>query len=115
MNVKPGSSKHEEPKKRLDRNRSDRINVDNSSMSENQCDSDTGEKSVKSCDHDKDCKNESQKKKDHTVKSHVCNTCGKRFRRTHHLSSHERIHTARVTPPTAQANVAMASGYISDF
>ncbi|KAM9364719.1 uncharacterized protein KZ484_010885 [Pholidichthys leucotaenia] len=44
-NVKPGSSKHEEPKKRLHRKRSDRNNVDKSSMSENQCDTDTGEKS----------------------------------------------------------------------
>ncbi|KAM9332694.1 uncharacterized protein KZ484_017807 [Pholidichthys leucotaenia] len=79
-NVNPGSSKHEEPKpkKRLHRNRSDCNNVDNSSMSENQCDTDTGEKSVKCFDNDKNCKNESQKKKYHT-KSHVCNTCGKRF------------------------------------
>ncbi|KAM9365894.1 uncharacterized protein KZ484_011986 [Pholidichthys leucotaenia] len=93
-NVKPGSSKHEEPKKRkrFHRNRSDLNNVDKSSMSENQCDTDTGEKSVKCCDNDKDCKNESQKKKNHT-KSHVCNTCGKRFRQKHHLSCHERIHT----------------------
>ncbi|KAM9364717.1 uncharacterized protein KZ484_010883 [Pholidichthys leucotaenia] len=92
-NVKPGSSKHEEPKKRLDRNRSDRNNVDNSSMSENQCDTDTGEKSVKCSDNDRDCKNESQKEKRHIVKSHVCNTCGKRFRQKQHLSRHERIHT----------------------
>ncbi|KAM9365944.1 uncharacterized protein KZ484_012061 [Pholidichthys leucotaenia] len=92
-NVKPGSSKHEEPKKRLDRNRSDHNSVDNFSMSENQCDTDTGEESVKCSDNDKGCKNESQKEKPHTVKSYVCNTCGKRFRQKHHLSSHERIHT----------------------
>ncbi|KAM9342051.1 uncharacterized protein KZ484_014726 [Pholidichthys leucotaenia] len=94
-NVNPGSSKHEEPKpkKRLHRNKSDRNNVDNSSMSENQCDVDTGEKSVKCSDNDKDCKSESQKKKHHTVKSHVCNTCGKIFRYKSDLSIHERIHT----------------------
>ncbi|KAM9364735.1 uncharacterized protein KZ484_010904 [Pholidichthys leucotaenia] len=94
-NVKLGSNKHEEPKpkKGLDRNRSDRNTVDNSSMSENQCDTDTGEKSVKCSDHDKDCKKKSQKKKHHTVKSHVCNTCGKRFRMKSDLLVHERIHT----------------------
>ncbi|KAM9342361.1 uncharacterized protein KZ484_015062 [Pholidichthys leucotaenia] len=90
-NVDPGSSKHEETKKRLHRNRSDSNSVDNSSMSENQCDTDTGEKSV-NCS-DKDCKNESQKKKHHTVdKPHVCNTCGERFYSRGNLSVHERIH-----------------------
>ncbi|KAM9364812.1 uncharacterized protein KZ484_010994 [Pholidichthys leucotaenia] len=51
-NVNPGSNKHEEPKqkKRLHRNRSDSNKVDNSSMSENQCDTDTGEESVKCSD-----------------------------------------------------------------
>ncbi|KAM9364755.1 uncharacterized protein KZ484_010926 [Pholidichthys leucotaenia] len=94
-NVNPGSSKHEEPKpkKRLHRNRSDRNNADNSFMSENQCDTDGWEKSVKCSDNDKDCKNESQKKKHHTVKSHVCNMCGKRFRNKNHLSCHKRTHT----------------------
>ncbi|KAM9365962.1 uncharacterized protein KZ484_012087 [Pholidichthys leucotaenia] len=94
-NVNPGSSKHEEPKpkKRLDGNRSDRNNVDNSSMSENQCDTDTGEKSIKCSDHDKDWKNKLEKKKRHTVKSLVCNTCGKGFRYNSDLSIHERIHT----------------------
>ncbi|KAM9332722.1 uncharacterized protein KZ484_017842 [Pholidichthys leucotaenia] len=94
-NVNPGSSKHEEPqpKKRLHRKRSDRNNVDNSSMSENQCDTDTSEKSGKCFDNEKDCKNESQNKKHHTVKSHVCNTCGKRFSQKSDLSVHERIHT----------------------
>ncbi|KAM9365737.1 uncharacterized protein KZ484_011839 [Pholidichthys leucotaenia] len=92
-NVNPGTSKHEESKKRLHRNRSDRSNVDNSSLSENQYDTGTGEKSVKCSDNDKDWKNESQKNKDHTVKSHVCNTCGKRFRFKSKLSVHERIHT----------------------
>ncbi|KAM9364118.1 uncharacterized protein KZ484_010416 isoform 1-T2 [Pholidichthys leucotaenia] len=92
-NVNPGSSKHEEPKKRLHKNRSDCNNVDNSSMSKNQCDTDTGEKSVKCSDNDKDCKNDSQKKKHHTVKSHVCNICGKRFSDKNYISRHERIHT----------------------
>ncbi|KAM9364776.1 uncharacterized protein KZ484_010950 [Pholidichthys leucotaenia] len=94
-NVNPGSSKHEEPKlkKRLHRNRSDRNNVDNSSMSENQCDTDTGEKSVKCSDNDKDCKNESQNKKHDIVKLHLCNTCGKRLKNKRNLSVHERIHT----------------------
>ncbi|KAM9332969.1 uncharacterized protein KZ484_018084 isoform 2-T2 [Pholidichthys leucotaenia] len=54
-------------------------NVDNSSMSESRCDTDTGEKS--------------QKKKHHPVKSHACNTCGKRFTQKSHLAVHERIHT----------------------
>ncbi|KAM9365951.1 uncharacterized protein KZ484_012068 [Pholidichthys leucotaenia] len=92
-NVKPGSSQHEEPKKRLDRNTSDRNNVDNSSMSENQCDTVTGDKSVKCSDNDKDCKNESQKKKHYTVKSHVCTTCGKRFGNKSDILRHERIHS----------------------
>ncbi|KAM9365961.1 uncharacterized protein KZ484_012085 [Pholidichthys leucotaenia] len=88
-NVNPGSSKHEEPKskKRLHRNRSDHNSVDNS-MSENWCDTDTGEKSVKCYDNDKHCRNDSQKKKYHTVKSHVCNTCGKRFSSKSKLSVH---------------------------
>ncbi|KAM9364743.1 uncharacterized protein KZ484_010912 [Pholidichthys leucotaenia] len=90
-NVNPGSSQHEEPKKRLHRNRSDRNTVDNS-MSENQCETDTGEKSVKCSDND-DCKNESKKKKHHTIKSYVCNMCGKRFSQERDLSVHERIHT----------------------
>ncbi|KAM9408348.1 uncharacterized protein KZ484_026729 [Pholidichthys leucotaenia] len=96
-NVNPGSSKDEEPqpKKRFHRKRSDRDNVDNSSMPESQCDTDTGEKSGKCSDDDKDCKNESQKKKHHTVKSHVCNMCGKRFRMKSDLSFHERIHTGK--------------------
>ncbi|KAM9424161.1 uncharacterized protein KZ484_010381 [Pholidichthys leucotaenia] len=42
-NVNPGSSKHEEPTKRLHRNRSDGNDVQKSPMSENQCDTDTGE------------------------------------------------------------------------
>ncbi|KAM9364766.1 uncharacterized protein KZ484_010937 [Pholidichthys leucotaenia] len=89
-----GSSKHGEPKKTLHRNRSDCNNGDNSSTSENQCDTDTGEKSVKCSDHDKDCKNESQKKKHHIVKSHVSNTCGKRFRKKRDLGepqAHEAV------------------------
>ncbi|KAM9408347.1 uncharacterized protein KZ484_026723 [Pholidichthys leucotaenia] len=92
-NVNPRSSKDEEPqpKKRLHRKRSDRDNVDNS-MPENQCDTDTGEKSRK-CSDDKDCKNESQKKKHHIVKSHVYNMCVKRFRMKSALSVDERIHT----------------------
>ncbi|KAM9364797.1 uncharacterized protein KZ484_010977 [Pholidichthys leucotaenia] len=94
-NVNPGSSKHEEPKpkKRLHRNRSDRNNVDNSSMSEKHCDTDTREKSGKCSDNDYECKNESQKKKYHTVKSYVCNTCEKRFRNKKDLAVHHRIHT----------------------
>ncbi|KAM9364770.1 uncharacterized protein KZ484_010943 [Pholidichthys leucotaenia] len=91
-NVNPGSSKHEapKPKKKLHTNKSDRNNVDSSSMSENQCDPDTGEKSVKCSDNDKDCKNESQKNKHDTRKSHIGNMCGKIFSI---LSIHERIHT----------------------
>ncbi|KAM9425682.1 uncharacterized protein KZ484_012093 [Pholidichthys leucotaenia] len=94
-NVNPGSSKHEEPKKRLYRNRSDSNNVDNSPMSENQCDdTDTGEKSVKYYDHHKVIRNESQRKKHRTAdKSHTCTWCGKKFGFTFNLSIHERIHT----------------------
>ncbi|KAM9364746.1 uncharacterized protein KZ484_010915 [Pholidichthys leucotaenia] len=83
-NVNPGSSQHEEPKpkKRLHRKRSDRNSVDNS-MSENLCDTDTGEKSVKCSDNDKDCKNESKKKKKcHTIQSHVCNMSKRKRRNT---------------------------------
>ncbi|KAM9344207.1 uncharacterized protein KZ484_016573 isoform 1-T2 [Pholidichthys leucotaenia] len=90
-NVNPGSSKHEDSKSetRLRRSRSDSNNVDNSPISENHCDTDTGEKTVKWCDNDKDLKNESQKMIEHTVdKPHVYNTCGKKFK-----MKHERIHT----------------------
>ncbi|KAM9364121.1 uncharacterized protein KZ484_010418 isoform 1-T3 [Pholidichthys leucotaenia] len=91
-NVNPGSSKHEDSKtkKRLHRNRIDSNNVDNSTMSENQSDTDTGEGSVKCPVTDKECKNESQKKNHHSVKSRVCNTCGKRFIK---LKRHMLIHT----------------------
>ncbi|KAM9363977.1 uncharacterized protein KZ484_010259 [Pholidichthys leucotaenia] len=91
----PGSSQDEEPKpkKRLHRNRSDHNNIDNSFMSENPCDTDTGEKSITCSDNDKHCKNGSQKKKHHTGKSKRCKTCGKRFRKKSSLSVHERIHT----------------------
>ncbi|KAM9364856.1 uncharacterized protein KZ484_011041 [Pholidichthys leucotaenia] len=94
-NVNPGSSKHEESKskKRLHRNRSVHKNVDNSSMSENQCDTDTGEKSVKWSDNGKDYNNESQKNYPTVEKSHVCNTCGKRFSLSCSLAIHERVHT----------------------
>ncbi|KAM9364351.1 uncharacterized protein KZ484_010609 isoform 1-T3 [Pholidichthys leucotaenia] len=65
-NVNPGSSKHEEQKKSLHRNRSDHNNVDHSLMSGNLCDTDTDEKSVKYSVNDKGVKNESQKKKCYT-------------------------------------------------
>ncbi|KAM9331714.1 uncharacterized protein KZ484_016960 [Pholidichthys leucotaenia] len=56
--LNPGSSKHEEPQptNRLHRKRSDQNNVDNSSMSENQCDTDKAEKSVKCSVNVKDSK-----------------------------------------------------------
>ncbi|KAM9365665.1 uncharacterized protein KZ484_011772 [Pholidichthys leucotaenia] len=91
-----GATKHEVPKskKRLHRNRSNLNSVDNSSMSQNRCDTDTGEKSVRYFDNVKDCKNESQKKKCHKVdKTHICNMCGKRFSQRNGLAVHERIHT----------------------
>ncbi|KAM9365750.1 uncharacterized protein KZ484_011851 isoform 2-T2 [Pholidichthys leucotaenia] len=94
-NVYPGSNKHEESKlkKRLRRKRSDRNNVDNI-MSENQCDTDTREKSVNCSVNVPDCKMEFQHKKPHTVdKPHACNMCGKRFRWRNALSVHRRIHT----------------------
>ncbi|KAM9342213.1 uncharacterized protein KZ484_014848 [Pholidichthys leucotaenia] len=84
-NVNSGSFKHEEPKKRLHRNRSDR---------NNQCDTDTGEKSAKCSENDKNIKNKFQKKKHDTMdKPCVCNMCGKRFRSKSVLADHERIHT----------------------
>ncbi|KAM9306381.1 uncharacterized protein KZ484_026858 isoform 2-T2 [Pholidichthys leucotaenia] len=92
-NVNPGSGKHEAPKRRLHRNRSDRNNVENFSMSENWWDTYTGEKFGKCSVNNKDCKNKSQKKKYHAVKSHVCSTCGKRFMCKSKLTVHERIHT----------------------
>ncbi|KAM9426440.1 uncharacterized protein KZ484_019309 isoform 1-T2 [Pholidichthys leucotaenia] len=95
-NVNPGSSKPEEPKpkKRLHRNKSDSNNVDNSLLSENQCDdTDTGEKFVK-CSDDKVIRNESQRKKHHTAEGqHVCTWCGKKFKFKLNFSIHERIHT----------------------
>ncbi|KAM9364234.1 uncharacterized protein KZ484_010510 [Pholidichthys leucotaenia] len=91
--VNPGSNKHEEPKKRLSRKRSDCNSVDNS-MSENPCDTDTGEKSVKCFVNDKNSKNVSRKKKQHTVdKPHVCSTCRKAFSQRCDLLIHDRIHT----------------------
>ncbi|KAM9342358.1 uncharacterized protein KZ484_015059 [Pholidichthys leucotaenia] len=95
-NVNPGSSIHEEPKlkKRFQGNRSDSVHADNFPISENQCDTDTGEKSLKCSVNDKDFKIESQKKKHHTVdKRHVCNICGKRFSQKSGLSVHKRLHT----------------------
>ncbi|KAM9364850.1 uncharacterized protein KZ484_011035 [Pholidichthys leucotaenia] len=109
-NLNPGASKHEEPKpkKRLHRNRSDSNNVDSFSMSENQCDTDRGEKSVKCSIKDKDFKNESKKKKCCTVnKLHVCNTCGKKFSKSSDLSAHERIHT---DTPTLDSNPWLSKG-----
>ncbi|KAM9364350.1 uncharacterized protein KZ484_010608 [Pholidichthys leucotaenia] len=93
-NVNPGSSKHEEPKpkKSLCKNRSDCNNVDASTIPENQWDPDTSVNSVK-C-YVKECKTESQKKKENPVnKPHVCNMCGKRFSKRKDLSIHMRIHT----------------------
>ncbi|KAM9342362.1 uncharacterized protein KZ484_015064 [Pholidichthys leucotaenia] len=97
-NVDPGSSKREEPKpkKRLLRNRSDCNNVNNSSMSENQCDTDTGENSVKSSDNDKGFQNGSQNKCNTVDKPYVCSTCGKRFIKWGNLSVHQRIHTEHI-------------------
>ncbi|KAM9424424.1 uncharacterized protein KZ484_001502 [Pholidichthys leucotaenia] len=93
-NVNPGSSRREEPKNRPHRNRSDCNNVENSPMSENQCDTDTGEKSVKCSNHNKVIRNKSQRKKHCTVdKPHVCTSCGKKFGFRSSLSIHERIHT----------------------
>ncbi|KAM9342884.1 uncharacterized protein KZ484_015549 isoform 2-T3 [Pholidichthys leucotaenia] len=90
-NVNPGSSKDEEPK-RLRRNRSVSNSVNNSSMSEIQCGTDTGEKSAE-CSNDKDFQNESHKKKHQTVtKPHVSNTCWKKITRRSNLSF-QRIHT----------------------
>ncbi|KAM9425657.1 uncharacterized protein KZ484_011743 [Pholidichthys leucotaenia] len=93
-NVNPGSSKHEEPKKRLNRNRSDSNNVENSPLSENQCDTEAGEKSVECSEHNKVMRIESQRNKYCTAhKPHVCTLCGKKFGFKFKLSIHERIHT----------------------
>ncbi|KAM9425659.1 uncharacterized protein KZ484_011765 [Pholidichthys leucotaenia] len=93
-NVNPGSSKHEKPKKRLHRNRSDGNSVENSPMSDNQFDTDAGEKAVECSDHNKVKRNEGQRNKYHTIdKPHVCTLCGKKFGFKFSLSIHERIHT----------------------
>ncbi|KAM9392402.1 uncharacterized protein KZ484_003860 [Pholidichthys leucotaenia] len=86
-NVNPGSSKHEELKKRLHSR-----DEDNTFMTENQCNTtDTGEESVK-CDADDQT---SQNMMDHrihmVVKPHVCNICGKCFT-TSYFTKHMRTH-----------------------
>ncbi|KAM9306809.1 uncharacterized protein KZ484_000187 isoform 3-T4 [Pholidichthys leucotaenia] len=83
--VNPVSSKPEEPKtkKRLHRKVGLSKNVDYSSKSENQCDGDKGEKSVKCSVNEKAFRD----------KPHVCNICGKKFYRKGHLLVHMRIHT----------------------
>ncbi|KAM9364348.1 uncharacterized protein KZ484_010607 isoform 1-T2 [Pholidichthys leucotaenia] len=90
-NVNSGSSKHEEPKKRLHRTRSDFNSVDNSIIPENQRDTVTDEKSVKYPVNDEDF-NESQKKAHTVARTHVCNVCGNNFSNRGHLTLHQRIH-----------------------
>ncbi|KAM9425647.1 uncharacterized protein KZ484_011649 [Pholidichthys leucotaenia] len=85
-NVNPGSSKHEEPKKRLHRNRSDSNNVENLPMLENQCE--TGGQ------------NFTQRgsliayMRIHTgEKPFSCETCGQSFTQRFYLKKHMKIHT----------------------
>ncbi|KAM9342559.1 uncharacterized protein KZ484_015304 isoform 2-T2 [Pholidichthys leucotaenia] len=93
-NINRGTIEHKEPKKSLHRNRSDCNNVDYSSILKNQYNTDTGEKSVKCSENDKDFRNEPQMKQHHIVdKPHVCGTCGKKFSWRSTLAIHERIHT----------------------
>ncbi|KAM9424877.1 uncharacterized protein KZ484_005449 isoform 1-T1 [Pholidichthys leucotaenia] len=113
-NVNPGSSKHEEPKKRPHRNRSDSHNVENSPMLENQCAAcgqsftqrgslkthmriHTGEKrfSCETCGRSftrRDCLQKHMRI--HTgEKPFSCETCGRNFTQRGHLNTHIRIHT----------------------
>ncbi|KAM9365666.1 uncharacterized protein KZ484_011773 isoform 1-T2 [Pholidichthys leucotaenia] len=92
-NINRGSSKHEEPKKKCHRNRSDSNNVDNSPMSEYDCDTDAAENFVKCSVDDKGCKKESQMKKCRTLDMpHVCNTCGKIISHKGNLYRHMKSH-----------------------